>query len=231
MLLRARLLRAGPLILLASESPRRAQLLAQAKLPFVCVAAGDEEAVSLPRARDVRAVEGFAGGRALSKLRGAQLHGTGLPADPEREPSDLFVRSAAVLLLAVDTVVSMDGQIFGKPGSRAQARQTLSALMGCEHEVVSAHAFQRVVDSRAVGEPFLRMDRARLRVRRLSEEQLEAYLDAGDWRGKAGGYGIQGLAASFVEILEGCFDCVVGLSIAIVRREFEAALPNPPPST
>ncbi len=111
-------------------------------------------------------------------------------------------------VIAADTVVAAGRRMLHKTESREEAEQYLHLLSGRRHRVHSAVAVRapdgrvasRVVDS-AVG--FARLD----------ETQIRAYLESGEWQGKAGGYAIQGLAASFIDFLSGSYSGVVGLPL------------------
>ncbi|MEK7357100.1 MAG: Maf family protein [Bdellovibrionota bacterium] len=119
-----------------------------------------------------------------------------------------------ILLLTADTVVVLDGQILGKPKDQKENRRFLEALSGCSHQVITAVCLvegstgKRVVDH----------DVATIAFRKLDPVEMEAYAASGDGLDKAGGYGIQGAAGKFIAKLEGAFDNVMGLPIALVER-------------
>jgi septum formation protein len=132
------------------------------------------------------------------------------------EPGELVRHNALLkaravpggLVLGADTEVVVDGDVLGKPADRDEARAYLERLAGREHEVWSGVALvQGSEESCAV-------DHALVRFRALSHAQIEAYLDAGEWQGRAGGYAIQGRGAILVEAIEGDYNCVVGLPVA-----------------
>ena len=115
---------------------------------------------------------------------------------------------AGPLVLGVDTAVALDAQVHGKPPDAAAARAVLRRLAGREHEVWSglalrSHEGLRTASARTV-----------VRFRRLSEPELDWYLESGEWRGRAGGYAIQGRGAALVAAVEGDFFNVVGLPVA-----------------
>ncbi|MDD0845418.1 Maf family protein [Pseudomonas sp. Gutcm_11s] len=172
---------------LASGSPRRRELLAQVGVPFVTLIASIDE-TALPDEPAERYVERLAREKALAGL-------ASLPA------------AADAVVLGADTAVVLDGRILGKPLDRADALATLAALSGREHQVLTAVALvagQRV-ESRVVA--------SRVRFRALRAGEAEAYWATGEPCDKAGGYGIQGLAAVFVSQLEGSYSAVVGLPL------------------
>lgn len=181
---------ARPLVL-ASASPRRADLLAQVGLSFeVRVSNVPEEADET--GRDAAEVAGaHAREKALAIAR--EL--------PER------------LVLGADTVVVLEGEVLGKPTDAEQARGMLGRLSGREHEVITAVALAlndgrgtRVLDEHA--------ERTRVRFRALSAAEIEAYVATGEPLDKAGAYGIQGRGALLVRAIEGCYFTVVGLPLS-----------------
>ena len=114
--------------------------------------------------------------------------------------------SAAVL--GVDTIVAVGSRIYGKPADRAAAGETLRALVGRRHAVVSGLCLiegERVRTAAA---------RTLVEFRELSEAAIEGYLDSGEWRERAGGYAIQGRGALLVRAIEGDYLNVVGLPVA-----------------
>jgi septum formation protein len=113
-----------------------------------------------------------------------------------------------VPVLGVDTVVALDGRIYGKPGDEAAARLTLSALSGRRHVVVSAIAIWR-----GAGTPETAVECTSVQLRTLDAGLLDWYLSSGEWRDRAGGYAIQGRGAALVERIEGDYLNVVGLPV------------------
>ena len=182
----------GLRLVLGSASPRRLELLAQigVKPDAVLPAEIDES----PRAREEpRALaERLAHEKALASaaIAGAR--------------ADL----APCLTLAADTVVGVGRRILPKCETRDHAEACLDLLSGRGHRVFTGLALVTV--SGAVRR---RLVETRLRFKRLSRSEVEAYLMSGEWRGKAGGYAIQGLAGAFVERLVGSYSNVVGLPL------------------
>lgn len=116
-------------------------------------------------------------------------------------------------VLAADTTVSIHGQVLGKPSSRAEARSMLECLSDAEHDVISAFCLVR--SDRGIRE--CRTSITRVRMISLSSSTIESYIDSGEPFDKAGGYGIQGRAASFVVAINGSYTNVVGLDAAQLR--------------
>ena len=132
--------------------------------------------------------------------------------DPEQVALENARRKAAAaapgaagrLVLACDTLVALDGAIYGKPGDEDEARHTLRALAGRTHEVVSGLV---VGDREAVATTSVTF-------RETADELVEWYLATGEWRDRAGGYAIQGRGAALVAGIEGDYLNVVGLPVA-----------------
>lgn len=194
-----------PRLVLASASPRRADLLRQAGLDFEVLAADVDE--SFDPARDAEEVA-----RELA-LRKARAVADGLGAEPAR-------------VLGGDTLVVLDGPRFlGKPSGEDEARAMLEALSASTHRVVTGVA---VV---ATGPDGPREEAAAevtwVTMRAITPAEVDGYLASGEWRGKAGGYAIQETADRFVTGLDGGgFDNVVGLPVALTL-ELLARLDHP----
>jgi septum formation protein len=110
-------------------------------------------------------------------------------------------------ICGADTLISLGGDIFGKPKDREDAARMLSRLQGREHEVITAVALyngrEKSIDCRSVV--------STVSFARLSENEIEWYLNTGEWQGAAGAYKIQGLASCFVALVHGSPSSVVGL--------------------
>jgi septum formation protein len=129
------------------------------------------------------------------------------------------LRSSA-WVLGADTVVAGGKKVFGKPATRAQAEAMLRSLAGREHVVVTGVAW---VNART-GKTRVGSVSTRVSMRRLQPGELTAYLDSGEWRDKAGGYGIQGRAGAFVDRVDGCYFNVVGLPLSAVCAQWQKIL-------
>lgn len=176
------------MLVLASSSPRRSALLRAAGIGFVLGEPGVEpDEPGLPLRVVVE--------RALAKARGA-----------------VAPRGVSLPILAVDTVVELDGAELPKARDRAEAEQFLRRLAGRQHHVHTAHVLR---DARSDREA-VRTTSAVVACAAPDERELARYLDSGEWRGKAGAYGIQDGSQSFVRLVEGAFDTVVGLHVPAV---------------
>lgn len=184
-----------PWLVLGSASPRRSALLAQiGVVPDEVRGAEIDESPGkreLPRAY----VERMAREKAAALQAPSPLAGQGWG---EGEPP---------LILTADTEVSVGRRILGKPSTEAEAVEFLLLLSGRRHRVTTAVCLRR-------GERvWLRLVETRVRFKRLSDAEISAYVRSGEWRGKAGGYAIQGLAAAFILAINGSYTNVVGLPL------------------
>ncbi|HEY1736883.1 MAG TPA: Maf-like protein [Methylovirgula sp.] len=181
-----------PKLILASASPRRLALLQQVGLdPDALLPVDLDETPKkseLPRLLASR----LAGEKAEAALKVAASR-------PEL---------AGAYLVAADTVVSVGRRILPKCEVINEAAQCLRLLSGRAHRVYSG-----VVVVTPKGAVRRRVVETRVRFKRLSTDEIEAYLASGEWRGKAGGYAIQGLAGGFVQKLIGSYTSVVGLPL------------------
>ncbi|MGB8506766.1 MAG: Maf family protein [Pyrinomonadaceae bacterium] len=186
-------------LVLASSSPRRAEILSAVGWPFeTCPADIDEtmRAGEEPSAYVRRLAREKAGAVAATRLFG--------------------------LVLGADTVVVIDEEVLGKPRDETDARRMLRLLSGRGHEVLTGIALVRAEDGRAS----VSFERTHVRFAALSDTEIDWYVSSGEPSGKAGAYAIQGRAALFVEAIEGDYWNVVGLPVRRVyelAREFESA--------
>ncbi len=173
-------------LVLASASPRRVELLAQIGVIPDRIDPADIDETPGPEETAVRLAERLARAKAI--------------ATASRHP-DAFV-------LAADTVVAVGRRILPKTETDEDARACLALLSGRAHQVFSGVSL-RHPDGRLSA----RVSRTRVRMKRLTPDEIEGYLRAGEWQGKAGGYAIQGRAGGFVLDLSGSYSGVVGLPL------------------
>jgi len=194
--------RAEPFVL-ASASPRRRELLASAGLAF-SVDPSQTDETSRPG-------------------ESAPAYARRVAADKAREVARrLAQRGDRRPVLGADTVVGVHGDIRGNPGDRADARSMLSRLSGRTHQVITAYCIA-VSDGAERSEAVT----TEVRFKRLRPEELEAYLDTGEWHDKAGAYAGQGCAAGLVEAVFGSYTNVVGLPLAEVVEALRRLLDPP----
>ena len=117
-------------------------------------------------------------------------------------------------MLGADTIVELDGVIFGKPADREEARQMLQTLAGKTHRVYTGICLVDTKADKTVGGA----DMCEVTFAPLKEQEIEEYLDSGEPFDKAGAYGIQGRGALLVTRIEGDYNTVVGLSTSLLRR-------------
>jgi len=176
--------------ILASNSPRRRELLRNAGFQFEVRPTGIEEA-RLPDESPEDFARRLARDKALDVARQSE---------------------AGRLVLGADTVVSVNGDILEKPVDAADAARMLRKLSGRIHRVITAVCLVRAPESVLAW----RNETTSVTFRKLIKEEIEAYVASGEPFGKAGGYAIQGLASCFVPRIEGCYFNVVGLPIPMV---------------
>lgn len=134
-----------------------------------------------------------------------------------REKAMAVVADEDEIVLCADTTVALGRRILGKPESAGQAAEFLLALSGRRHRVITAVAVRR-------GARVWERDVVTtVQMKRLSDEELNAYLASNDWQGKAGGYAIQGPAGAFIPWINGSFTGVVGLPLAETAALLQAA--------
>jgi septum formation protein len=121
------------------------------------------------------------------------------------------------VVLCADTTVALGRRILGKPEDAGEAAQFLTALGGRRHQVITAIAVRRGAKL------WCRESVSAVKMKRLSDVELNAYLAGGEWQGKAGGYAIQGAASAFIPWISGSFTGIVGLPLAETAALLSAA--------
>ena len=183
-------------LILASASPRRLELLARLGIAPDAVMPADVD--ETPRKAELPAV--YAARMAAEKAA----------AIADAQPGSL--------ILAADTVVAAGRRILPKTEHEEEARAALTLLMGRRHRV---HSAITLID--AAGKARHRLSTSIVAFTRLSAAELDAYIAAGEWRGKAGGYAIQGRAEALVRFLAGSHSGVMGLPLFETRALLRAA--------
>lgn len=180
----------GPVhkLILASASPRRKEILEALGLDFVIDPSRIPESGQVPGEEPAR----YAARVARSKVQ------------------EVGKRHPRGLIIGADTVVVAGRIRFGKPSGKDEARRMLHALEGRWHEVVSGISLMDCETQRTRS----RSVTSRVHFRRLSGSEIDWYLKTGDYRDKAGAYGIQGYAAMFIDRIEGCYFNIVGFPVA-----------------
>ena len=183
-------------IVLASQSPRRRELLRNAGIPHIV----------RPSDIDESRIPGESPRRYVNRLA-AEKAGAANPSEGE-------------IVLAADTVVVVDGEIFGKPEDTDDARRMLCALSGRDHVVITGICLvggdESIIDD----------EETRVHVLPLEDEDIAAYIASGEPMDKAGAYGIQGLFSKYVERIDGCYFNVVGLPVSLVWKHLSRIGPG-----
>jgi septum formation protein len=185
-------------IVLASASPRRRVLLEEAGISFEVEPSRVSEELESPiEAEEASLLLARRKARAVAALHAGEC----------------------AWVIGSDTVVALGqgptSRLLGKPADRSEAKEMLEALSGSRHRVVTGVAVADCAGGGTVG----RWERTWVAMRTILPEEVEAYLDSGEWRDKAGGYAIQENADAFVTSLEeGGFDNVVGLPVALTLQ-------------
>jgi len=191
-------------LILASASPRRKELLEQIGVSFdICSADIDESpyAAELPVNYVLR----------MAKSKAYEVWS-------QLKQSAQLSLAERVIILASDTGVVLDGSIFGKPDTKTEFEGMMAQLSGCYHEVMtSVHVLELALSS---DQPVLDiksekafMVNTKVKFKSLCASEIEAYWLTGEPKDKAGGYGIQGKGAIFIERIEGSYSSVVGLPL------------------
>jgi septum formation protein len=190
--------KAQPLLILASSSPRRQELIRSLGLPYEVISSNADESVD-EKLSPAEIVEVLA----LRKAKAV------------RE----FIQPAgkAGIVIGSDTIVVHEGQILGKPSNTMDSQRMLSLLQGNTHQVYSGIA---CIDS-MTGHIQVSHRVTNVTMKRLSDEQINRYIATGEPSDKAGSYAIQGLGATIVEGIEGDYFNVVGLSLSLLSDLLE----------
>ncbi len=184
-----------PTIWLASKSPRRAEILKQLGVPFELLLPNDPVAAeALEAARPNEAPGKYVLRVTLAKLALAQK---------KMRDEQLTVRP----ILVADTTVAIGSRMLGKPSDNADCANMMRALSGRRHRVLTAIALARGTRVKH------KLQISRVTFGRISEQQIRQYVQTGDGLDKAGGYGIQGVAAQFIKRIDGSYSGIMGLPI------------------
>ena len=186
----------GPVrIILASQSPRRRELLERMGILSFEVIPARGEVVLDPALPPERLVE------ELSRQKAAEVAAGAAP---------------EALVIAADTVVAVDGRVLGKPADPEDAVRMLTALSGREHTVYTG------VTIRRGGEEATEHEATAVRFRPLTPEEIRTYVSTGEPMDKAGAYGIQGRFAAFIREISGSYTNVMGLPVGRLYQELKA---------
>jgi septum formation protein len=197
------------MLILASASPRRRDLLAQAGYAFEVIPAEVPEDPR-PGERPIGYV-----------LRLAREKAEAVAASPAFKAFTQTQHEPTLILGADTTVVAPNGEILGKPEDDTDAARMLRLLSGATHQVVTGVALLAPAENTAITE--VAAEVAWVTMLTPSEEDIARYISTGEPRGKAGAYAIQGQAARWIPRIHGCYFNVVGLPLALVASMIEGA--------
>ena len=196
-------------IILASQSPRRKELLEQIGLEFEICPAKGEEIITKTIPEEV-VME-------LSKQKAeevaAMVSSYGEQHKEITTPSD-------ILVIGADTVVAYDGKILGKPADDADAKRMLTMLSGNTHSVFTGVTLVLIDKSGRAGEVVF-YEKTDVTMHEMTEEEIERYIATGEPMDKAGSYGIQGKCAIYIKKIDGDYNNVVGLPITRIYQELK----------
>jgi septum formation protein len=181
-------------LILASESPRRRELLSGLGIPFEVLPAHADERCDLS--------DPAAYAEELARRKGRAVAETLSPSE----------EGQTVVIVSADTVVATDSEILGKPKDRADAIRMIASLSGSTHRVITGLALT------VNGVTHSAYEVTAVTVDPIPEGEIEAYVDTGDPMDKAGAYGIQGVFSRWVRGISGCYFNVVGLPMNALNR-------------
>jgi len=210
-------------LILASASPRRAELLRAAGYEFDIVVADVDESI-----RDAEVPALYVRRLAAEKSAAAQISvvsGFSRTVEIRTGPAKAghYEDAEDAIVLGADTTVVVDGEILAKPRDDRDAAAMLRRMAGRAHEVLTG------VSLRRGGFELGRVETTRVHVAPLTDEDIAWYVATGEGRDKAGAYAIQGVASRFIPRIEGSYSNVVGLPVACVR-ELLTEISGTPPS-
>ncbi len=179
-------------IILASASPRRKEILKKAGLKFKVDESDYEEKM-----------DAVIGPHEL-----AALHALG-------KAKAVAVKHGDAIIISADTIVVLKNRVFGKPRSKKEAREMLRILSGRAHTVITGYT---IMDTGS-GKKLTRWVESKVFFKRLTNDEIDAYIESGEPLDKAGAYGVQGLGAVIVRKIEGDFFNVMGLPLSSVAKD------------
>lgn len=187
------------MIILASQSPRRSDILKELGLDFKIIPSRYEERHDISNEPEEL----------------ARLHARGKADEVYR---CIKKKGACMdcIVLGADTLVYKDHEILGKPKDRGDAKRMIRKLSGGMHMVMSAICMIRVSDGKTVEG----LDSSEVTFRDVHDEEIEKYLDEAQWRDKAGAYGIQGYASRFILSIVGDVHTVIGLPVGVTLEAY-----------
>lgn len=190
-------------VILASQSPRRKELLEQIGATFICHASKKEEVATTDVPADLVCE--------LSRTKAEDI-------------ASFYGEDELSIIIGADTVVAIDGDILGKPKSREEAISMISRIAGRSHSVFTGVTLIAKKEGTFLWEESFSVE-TKVSVCDMTKEQMIRYVDSGESMDKAGSYAIQGLFATYIRGIEGDYNNVVGLPVcAIYQRLLELGI-------
>lgn len=182
-------------IILASTSPRRKELLEKAGLVFDIESSNYEEDMTLPLPPS-NLVKFLSRGKAES----------------------VVLNYNDAVIIAGDTIVFLEGSVFGKPNTPKRAKEMLHLLSGKEHSVFSGFTILDTLNNKVFSDAV----EAKVKFRKISDDEIDEYIKTGEPLSRAGAYAIQTVEKTFVESMTGDYDSIVGFPIAEIMKAFKS---------
>ena len=186
-------------IILASASPRRKELLEKAGLKFAVDASDYEEDLSLKMPA-----------RRLARY---------LSCEKAKAVAEKYMNA---IIIAADTIISLDDKVFGKPHTNSEAIKMLNILNGWAHDVITGFTIMDTGEGKSVSRSVV----TKVYFRKMTMREIEAYVRTGEPLDKAGAYAIQGIGAAMLKKMEGDYNNVVGLPVDAVMKELRKLVVN-----
>jgi len=198
-------------IILASASPRRQDFFRLMKIPFICIPSLIDETPKpglTPKqiAEDLAIQKALAVAENITQKEFSQRQCSPYPPCLRENSSE---ENSPKWIFGADTIVVLEGKIFGKPENKADAYQMLKQLASKKHEVITAMALHNMLENKTD----CRSVSAEVEFAPLTEKEIKWYLDTGEWEGAAGAYRLQELGACLIKSIKGSPSAVAGLPL------------------
>lgn len=191
-------------IILASQSPRRIELLTNLGFEFEVMPADVDEVVEPDKTAAGNVIQ-------IAKLKADTVYDR-VMADGQWNASD----KRRLLIIAADTTVVLDNKLLGKPADAAEAESMLRALSGRQHDVFTGVVILIKDPNNETPTEISSFEMSHVYFRQLSDPEIAAYVETGESMDKAGAYALQGIGSAFVQAIEGCFTNIIGLPVPLV---------------
>lgn len=214
-------------IILGSASPRRRALLAQIGIEFeVAVSEKEEFYVSTEPEEIVKELALMKARNVAGEKEGQEAvlkEISGQKTDTEEEAERETLKNTGIkntIVIGADTIVALDGKILGKPKDEADAFQMVKSIQGRTHQVFTGVAFLDFNENGMCSE-FVHAEETKVYVHAMEDAEIRTYIQTGESMDKAGGYGIQGGFAAYIDRIDGDYFNVVGLPVSYVYQQLK----------